>query len=516
MTRRYVICYAMIFTLAWAGWRTLEARQAPPSLLPPTDPGAGLPVPAGDVPAITPRASGFATGPVRAEPAVRLEWSGPQCVRVGQTNDYTLTVRNSSDVAVQDVKVRVFVASKCVTAAEPRPSVEDGAYVWDLGGLAPKQDRQIQIRMAHGEKGNFGATARVTFSASAAIAVRASEPQLLVKASGSARCQLGDGTGFVVTVTNPGDGVAEKVKLTAEVPEGLEHVKGRYVSYDIGNLQPGETRTVQVLCVARAGGEHVCKAVAEGEGGLKSADQTTVTVVAPRLVVETRGPALRYLDRKATYTIRATNPGDAPAGNVMIADVLPAGFKFLSADSGGRYDPASRTVSWYAGEIGPGQYREVSVEVQAVNMGEFTHEATAQAARGLKSSHQLPVRVEGISAILLEVVDLEDPIEANGETTYEIRITNTGSKTETDLRLTCQVPDNLQFKSATGPTGFTQNADSIVFHPLPQLAPRADAVYRVTCRATTPGIAHFKAKITSAILVNPVHKEEATRVYADQ
>ena len=158
----------------------------------------------------------------------------------------------------------------------------------------------------------------------------------------------------------------------------------------------------------------------------------------------------------------------------------------------------------------------MNVDVQAIDLGDFVHEVTAQAARGLKASHRLPVKVEGISAIHLSVAALSDPIEVGGETIYEIRIINTGTKAETDIKLTCEIPDKMQFKRATGPTGYTPNGNEIVFAPLPQLGPRSDAAYRVTVQGTTPGIAKFKSRITSAILAEPVHKEEATRIYSDQ
>jgi hypothetical protein len=37
----------------------------------------------------------------------------------------------------------------------------------------------------------------------------------------------------------------------------------------------------------------------------------------------------------------------------------------------------------------------------------------------------------------------------------------------------------------------------------------------VKVKCTVPGIAHFKARLSSAVLTEPVTKEEATRIYAD-
>ncbi len=526
MSRRYILAYLAIFGLTWAGWRSLEAQQ-PPALLPPTGPGDALPVPVAPAPIMLPDLPAQMGGgntiaelidrsPARVDPSVRVEWTGPANVRVGQPNDYTIHVRNTSNSSISDVKLRLTVNTKSVVTANPKPQSTDDALSWELGSIGAREDRSIQIRLVQTDKGDKGVSANVTFSTRASLTIRASEPKLMVKAGSPTRCHIGDGTNFELTVTNPGDGIAEHVKLTAEMPEGMEHVKGRLVNFDIGNLSPGEKRTVQVLCVARAGGDQTCKASAEADGGLKSSDKATINVITPQITVESKGPALRYLDRKATYKITVSNPGDAAAANVLVHDVVPAGFKYVNSDNGGRYDQATRTVSWFVGEIGAGQNREMNIELQATNTGEFVHEVTAQAARGLKSNHRMPVKIEGISAILLSVVDLEDPVEVGGETIYEVRITNTGTKTETDIKLTCEIPDKMQFKSATGPTGYSPNSNEITFTPLAQLGPRSDAVYRITVKATAAGIANFKSRITSAILVEPVHKEEATRIYADQ
>ena len=39
----------------------------------------------------------------------------------------------------------------------------------------------------------------------------------------------------------------------------------------------------------------------------------------PKLDVQTAGPTLRYLNRKAQYTFKVTNTGDAPATNVRLS-----------------------------------------------------------------------------------------------------------------------------------------------------------------------------------------------------
>ena len=188
-------------------------------------------------------------------------------------------------------------------------------------------------------------------------------------------------------------------------------VRGNKVDFDLGLLGPGETRSVQVLCATKTGGEQKCDAFAEATDGLKAADHASVNVMMPRIDLEVLGPKLRDLDRKATYKFKVTNPGDAPAANVTLTDVVPAGFKFLTATEGGRHDFSTRSVQWFLGEIGPGQSREVMMEVLCVNKGEHHHKVQTTASRGLKLEQDVMTNVVGLSAIALEMIDLDDPIE---------------------------------------------------------------------------------------------------------
>src|SRR5207302_1776287 len=104
---------------------------------------------------------------------------------------------------------------------------------------------------------------------------------------------------------------------------GLEHARGNKVDFEIGNLAAGETRAVQLICGTKNGGMQKCDSSAEADGGLKAQDLAQVNVIQPRLDLQVSGPALRYLERKALYTLKITNPGDAPATNVTVGDVVP-------------------------------------------------------------------------------------------------------------------------------------------------------------------------------------------------
>ncbi|GIW79087.1 MAG: hypothetical protein KatS3mg105_0894 [Gemmatales bacterium] len=452
----------------------------------------------------------------RQEPAVSLEWIGPPVAKLGRAADYTIAVRNVCNIPVQQVMVRVRIPNgMSVSATQPKAIAEGNVLMWELGTMMPKQERNLQLRLLPEGKGDARCQAWVTFTGASGMVMKVTEPQLVLKAQAPDRVMVGDAATFVLTVTNPGDGPADQVRIHVELSEGLEHVKGRIIDFEIGNLAPGESRSVQLICATKAGGPQFCHAVAESEA-LRSEDRVGVNVIMPRIELDiVKAPKLRYLDRPATYVFRVTNPGDASATNVSITDVIPLGFKFTSASHGGRHDFSTRTVTWFLGEIGPGQSKEVELNVIAINPGEHIHRVSAKAARGLHDEKETITTVKGLSAILLEVVDTADPIEANSETSYEIRITNTGSASESEIKLVCHIPDEMEFKSAQGPARYHKQGKDIIFEPLPKLAPRADAIFRVNVKAIAPGSIRFTTQVTSKGLVQPVIEQEATRIYAD-
>ena len=174
--------------------------------------------------------------------------------------------------------------------------------------------------------------------------------------------------------------------------------------------------------------------------------------------------------------------------NVVLNEQIPPGFKFVEASEGGQHDAGTRTVTWAVDTLAPGQSREMSVKVTAASLGDFKHKASVSAARCNKTEAEVSTLVEGLATLVMEVVVLDDPVEVGNDTAYEIRVTNTGSKTETNLQLTCTVPDKMEVRKVQGVAGVQHRIEGkeIVFDVLPKLAPRADAIYRINVRGLAP------------------------------
>jgi uncharacterized repeat protein (TIGR01451 family) len=477
-----------------------------------------LPAPTGSMPD-GPGPAATADNPTgRQEPAISLEWIGPVTARLNQPATYQILAKNISSAPVHNVMVRHRIPTGVrIGGSEPKGISDGGVLTWDLGTLMPTQEKRIDLQIVPEAKVQFNCQATVTFTGSSTLKVLVREPKLVLKVTVPDKIVQGDTATVSMTVSNPGDGQADHVKIKALLPEGLEHARGKMVEVDLGNLSAGENRTVQLVCLTKTPGPQVVDCSAIADAGLAAQDTGKVEVVLPRLDLAVSGPRLRYLERHATYILKVTNPGSAAASNVTIVHQLPQGFKFVTASNGGRHDFTSRTVSWFIGDLTPGESREVTLEAVAINVGDHKHSAFATAARGLKTEGDVMTRVEGLSALLMELCDTDDPVEVGADTSYEIRVTNTGSKTETNLELVCTVPDKMEFRGAKSSTGCKYRVDGhdVIFEPLPRLAPRADAIYRVLVRGIAPGDLRFRARIRADGLTEPVLREESTKVYGD-
>ena len=274
------------------------------------------------------------------------------------------------------------------------------------------------------------------------------QPLLDIKVKGPEKTVAGDDAIFLIALSNPGDGLAEKIELKANLPEGLEHSRGRSLHMMLPSLAAKESRTLQLICQARGTGLQTVTVSATAEGNLNANDLASVEILQPKLDLVVSGPKLRYIDRHAVYTLKVNNPGNVPASNVTLTEIVPTGFKFHQASAQGQFDKEKHVVTWSVGDLMPGQTREVSLDLIAAAPGEHKLVGTVNSARGVKSEAEVRTRVEGLSRLEVDVTDTEDPVEVGAETTYKIRVLNSGTKMEANIQVVCDLPGQMEFSKA--------------------------------------------------------------------
>src|SRR5262249_49714184 len=155
----------------------------------------------------------------------------------------------------------------------------------------------------------------------------------------------------------------------------------------------------------------------------------------------------------------------------------------------------------------------VGFRARAVQAGDWACKAQANTEPRLQALAEARVHLEGVPALLMEVVDVGDPVAVGGEVSYEIRVLNQGTGPLTGLPITATVPGGMESAAAAGPSAAQARGAEVKFEPLAGLAPKEDVLYRVRARGVQPGDLRFRVQMTCDQLQAPVTKEESTRVY---
>lgn len=451
-------------------------------------------------------------------PQLTIQKSAPSAIQVGTAATFRIIVRNTGSVAAHEVEVRDQVPRGArFLSSTPRASRGvAGDLVWPLGTLRPGEESTVEIQLEPIAEGEIGSVATVRFQAEASARSLVTKPELLVQASAPSQVLSGEEVTLSIEVSNPGSGVATGVVLEEHIPAGLRHPAGPDLEYNVGDLPPGESRKLQLTLTADRAGRLTNLLTARGEGNLRAEDRFDLEVIAPQLEVAVAGPKRRYLEREAAYQFSVSNPGSAPAKEIELVAYLPTGLKFVSANNSGHYEEASRTVHWRLEELPTGAMGSVELVTLPIEAGQQSIRLEGTAERGISADGEQVVLVEGLAAIKFQMVDVTDPIEVGGETTYEIRAVNQGSKAATNVRLAVLLPPEMRAVAGEGPARHVLNGNRVVFEGLPRLAPKADVTYRVRAQGLRPGDLRISAQLLTDEMQMPVTKEESTRVYSDE
>jgi uncharacterized repeat protein (TIGR01451 family) len=451
-------------------------------------------------------------------PSLTIEKFAPAEVQIGKPAVFEVLVRNVGKVRAQNVTVHDQVPKKTRllgTTPQAQRSPE-GDLVWNLGTLEPGAEQTVQLELMPTDEGEIGSVATVHFAAHSSVRTVATRPELQLEVSTSKEVMIGGELALTIKISNPGTGPATGIVLKEVVPDNFTHPGGSELEYEVGDLKPKETRELELVLKAAKAGVGTNVLTARGDGSLQARSQSELEVIAPSLAIEMSGPKRRFLEREATYTVSISNPGTAAARDVELVTYLPQGFDFVRADNYGEWDAQTRAVRWSLEELPPSETGSVSLTTMPVAAGEHKLLIEGSAGQGLSARQEQSVLVEGVAAILFQVIDVEDPIEVKGETTYEIRVVNQGSKAATDVELQAVLDPQMKALSADGPTQHAIDRGIVRFDKLPRLAPKADTTYRIRVQGLNAGDLRMRVQVVTNEITTPIVKEESTRVYADE
>ena len=231
----------------------------------------------------------------------------------------------------------------------------------------------------------------------------------------------------------------------------------------------------------------------------------------PLLALTCSAPPREFTGRAVKVCLTLQNKGDGPEAKTTVALPIPPGATVVSATDGGV--TGLDRVTWEITDLAKNGSKEVCAVFTTERPGRMEFKAAAQGAVAGPAYCESQTQILGVYAVLVEVVDLEDPIEVGKAVTYVVTVTNQGNQTGTGIRVVCTVPDSQEFVFGTGTTAVHAQGRTVSMSPLPSLDGKAVASWRVTTKALRADDARFKVDFTTDQFEKPIRREESTRLY---
>lgn len=303
-----------------------------------------------------------------------------------QEIEYRICVHNTSPAAAHHVLVRnPLPPNAAFVRAVPEPSARGPELLWHLGTLPPGACRDICLVLAPTDDCDVKNCARVQFEHGQCVTTRiarsfpapgpvlpgfpsppvvpgqakpppeqkqlekepptakepAAAPALKLTMTGPKRQYANLPAKYQITVSNPGKSAATNVQIANPIPAGMTLVSSSagsrlhagQVAWNLGALEAGASKTVQIVLRAKQAGEFCNKATAQADDNLKAEAEVCTRFegvsALSMTVADSKDPAA--VGEELSYVIVVKNQGTAPVTNLKLTPVIPLQMQLLKA-----------------------------------------------------------------------------------------------------------------------------------------------------------------------------------------
>jgi len=440
---------------------------------------------------------------------VDIERSTPGQIAVGQEYDSDIIVRANGDAA--DIVVTDVIPEGAeLVSATPKPTRNGNTLVWKFNAMDAGEVNKIKVRYKAVKEGSLRNCAKVHALPRICTVVNVGRPKLAITKKGPDTAIINDDVTYTITVSNPGNMVTKNVVVTDTVPAGLSSADGKKtLTFEVGDLNPGEKRDIPVTLKATTKGKHCNKAMAKSSNAGKVEAEACTTVLQPGLSVEKTGPAQRFLYKMATYTIKVTNSGETTLNDVIVTDTAPSATSIRGTKPRGTV--TGNTAQWTVASLAPGASKTFEITLTTAVAGSHENCVGVTTRQGLSADDCAKTLWKGISALLITVEDDPDPIQIGENTVYTIRVRNQGSRKDTNIKLEAVFDGEITPVSASN--GATVAGNKVTFPPYPVLEAQQSFTYTIKAKGAKAGDHRLKVIRTSDDIPKPTTAEESTRVF---
>lgn len=434
-------------------------------------------------------------------PILDVQTMGPRATVIGREAEYKVRVRNLGGANAAGVTVDVKIPAWAeIIAMEPTRGttraatgdVDENVVQWEVGSLAAESHEMLSLKLVPRKNQSFDLAVHWSFApikTETLIEVR--EPKLRLELTGPKDVLFGETKIYRLSVSNPGTGSAENVEIQLLPIDGDADIAA---SQNIGALAPGEERALEIELTARQAGTVTMRANAVAEGGLRADAAEEILVRRAELQIEAIGPQDKFAGTPARYRLRLSNAGNAPAEEVHVFAVLPAGAEYLSASSGGKLDEATRRVEWSVGSMQAGEERIVDVQCVLNTPGDNSLRAGATAAADLAHAASVATHVQAVADLKLEVTEPDGPVPTGEDSVYQVRIINRGTKSAKNIDVVAFFSEGIEPTNVLG-APHDVGPGQVTFRPIASLPAGGEVLLKIVAKAETGGNHVFRTEV---------------------
>lgn len=451
-----------------------------------------------------------------ALPQVRLVLNGPQSIRIGESNSYSIQATNESIENLNGLLVRIGIPQgvsidDTLTQAgsiEIEPEADGSrSVIWQVPRIEAGTTQDMRITLQTSQPKHFALDVEWTAMPLAGqLKVDVEQPALLIALEGASEAVFGEAKLYRLRIKNPGNADARDVAVQLTAAEFGSN------ETNIGDVPAGSERIVEVeLTFQEMGAIQILATATSEQSDLVANTSIDVKVLAAELVAEWTGPSKFYQGSVARYDLKVSNRGTATSERVECTVSLPEGLEPVAVPDGAYFTGGNLT--WSIDELDVSADQTFTLRLRMTTGGDQRLAFTARGSAGGKTDAELLTQVEAITDLKLTVVDPIAPAPTNSQVEYEVVIVNRGSKPAKNVQVIAQFSQGIEPVNATG-QAHRLIPGQVLFEPIDLIGSGESVTLQIIAKASVDGTHRFRAQVTCDEDETQLVHEESTRYLA--
>lgn len=456
-----------------------------------------------------------AVAPGPQSPELKIEKIAPPQASIGEPLIYSIRIRNVGGSEARKVVVEDRIPRGTeLSGTIPQAAMTEDKLIWELGNINSGDERIIKLKVIPMEAGEIGSVATVSFESVISATIQVIAPKLSVNIDGPTETLLGENVPYKFTVRNTGDGDAKDVVLRAILPPSLKHPNGDDIEADLGTIPAGQEKTVNLVVVANEVGVATPKALIWMNGKNYAENRADLRVLESRIRLSRTGSKRSFVGRSGKFVTQVTNDSSTPLSNVKIEEHVPVSLDLAEFVNG--WNPQQRVIEHLIPLLQPGENRNFTTQLIPNRAGEIVSKLIAHDLSGNRVEVAATLSVKGFADLEADVSRKNKDVAIGDQVSLRLKLKNSGTAPATNVRAAFEIPPELVFSTASGPSNYEVVGNQVIFDEVSEMSSNSEKNYDIVLIAAEEGNTRVKIDFISADYSEPIRREEPVRVLPDQ